>query len=64
MSESVLAYILAHGGETETRHYEPTGRDSPTQSMPGSRAKIGILRHRVEHGQELFDPEDLACFDD
>jgi hypothetical protein len=49
--------VVERTGDT-LQHWEPGLAAIPTQAKPGSPEKIAILQSRLEHGQELWHPED------
>ena len=52
--------VVERTGDT-LQHWEPGLAAIPTQAEPGSPEKIAILQSRLEHGQELWHPEDRQC---
>ncbi len=42
------------------RKFEASPAQAPTDATPGSRAKIELLRCRLESGQELHHPSDVT----
>jgi hypothetical protein len=49
--------VVERTGDT-LQHWEPSLEAIPTQAEPGSPEKIAILQSRLEHGQELWHPQD------
>lgn len=51
--------ILELRGEiAEAINWIPHRRPLPTKAMPGTLEKIEVIRLRVEHGEDLWHPED------
>ena len=49
--------VVERTGDT-LQHWEPSLEAIPTQAEPGSPEKIAILQSRLEHGQDLWHPQD------
>lgn len=48
-------HIRAHQSDAG---FKPKRKCQPTQAMPGTAAKVEVLRQRLESGQPLWHPKD------
>lgn len=46
------------------QHWKPPNHGEPTKAQPGTRAKVNVMRDRLERGEPLFNSRDRKCFDD
>ena len=56
--ESLIDNCRAHNSWTALDEYEPTEPPEPTNTQPGSKAKVDVLAERYRHGMSLFLDED------
>lgn len=50
--------------DRHAEHFEPELLSEPTSELPGTTAKVEVLRRRVAAGEQIWNPDDRMHFDE